>query len=90
MHHEWEGPSVEETITVACIMDCPTITVNAGKWYKALIDSGATISLLRYSAYKDIEDSYKTPMQPTAAKLEHRRCFSNVSIRNDSATPENC
>ena len=43
--------------------------VHAGKRYKALIDSGATISLLRYSAYKSIEDCYKTPIQPTTAKL---------------------
>ena len=50
-------------------MDCPTITVHAGKWYKALIDSGAAISLLRYKAYKNIEDCYKTPIQPTIAKL---------------------
>ena len=59
---------MEETITVAHIMDCPTITVHAGKWYKALIDSGAAISLLRYSAYKNIGDCYKTPIQPTTAK----------------------
>ena len=60
---------MEETITVAHIMDCPTITAHAGKRYKALFNSGATISLLRYSAYKKIEDSYKTPIQPTTAKL---------------------
>ena len=34
-----------------------------------MIDSGATISLLRYSTYKKIEDCYKTPIQPTTAKL---------------------
>ena len=67
--HEWGGPSVEETITVAHIMDCPTITVHAGKQYKALIDSGAAISFLRYSAYKNISNSYKTPIQLTTAKL---------------------
>ena len=50
-------------------MDCPTITVHAGKCYKAWIDSGATISLLRYSAYKNIGDSYKASIQPTTAKL---------------------
>ena len=50
-------------------MDCPTITVYAGKYYKALIDLGAAISLLGYSTYKNIEDSYKTPIQPTTAKL---------------------
>ena len=37
MHHMRGGPSMEETITVASIMDCPMITVHAGKHYKALI-----------------------------------------------------
>ena len=50
-------------------MDCPTVTVHAGKCYQALIDSGATISLIRHSTYKQIEDCYKTPIQPMAAKL---------------------
>ena len=50
-------------------MDCSTITVHAAKCYKALLNSGANISLLRYSAYKNIEDSYKTPIQATTAKL---------------------
>ena len=43
--------------------------VHSGKCYKALIDSGAAISLLRYSTYKKIEAYYKTPIQPTTAKL---------------------
>ena len=60
---------MEETITVACIMDCPTIMVHADKCYKALINSEANTSLLQYSTYKNIGDSYKTPIQPTAAKL---------------------
>ena len=60
---------MEETVTVVHIMDCPTITVHAGKWNKALIESGAAISLLRHSAYKNIEGSYKTPIQSTTAKL---------------------
>ena len=42
---------------------------HAGKCYKALIDLGASILLLRYSTYKKIEDCYKTPIQPTTAKL---------------------
>ena len=63
------GPNTQETITVACIMDCPTITVHAGKCYKTLINSGATISLLQYSTYQNIEESFKTPIQPTTAKL---------------------
>ena len=50
-------------------MDCPTITVHAGKQYKALIDSGAAISLLRYSKYQHIDDCLKTSIQPTTAKL---------------------
>ena len=40
-----------------------------GKHYKTLIDSGATISLFRYSTYKKIEDCYKTLIQSTTAKL---------------------
>ena len=55
-------------------MDWPSITVHAEKWYKVLTDSGATISLLRYSAYKNIEDCYKTPIQPTTAKLNTADC----------------
>ena len=50
-------------------MDCLTITVHAGKCYKALIDSGAAISLIRYSTYQHIDNSFKTPIQPTTAKL---------------------
>ena len=67
--YEWGGLPKRKTITIAHITDCPTITVHAGKCYKALIDSGAAISLLRYSTYKKIEDCYKTPIQPTTAKL---------------------
>ena len=54
---------------MACITDCPTITVHTGKCYKVLIDSDAVISLLRYSTYKKIEDCYKTPIQATTDKL---------------------
>ena len=67
--HKWGGPPMDNAITVACITDCPTITVHTGKRYKALIDSGAAVSLLRYSTYKSIEDCYKTPIQPMTAKL---------------------
>ena len=89
MPDEWGGPPVEETITVACVMDCPTITVHVGKWYKALIDSGATISLLRYSTYKNIEDCYKTPIQPTTAKLNTADGSPMSGMtRNDSPTHE--
>ena len=50
-------------------MDCPTITVHTRKHYKALIDSGAAISLIRYSTYQLIDNSFKTPIQPTTTKL---------------------
>ena len=40
------GSNTQETVTVACIVDCPSITFHADKCYKALTDSGAAISLL--------------------------------------------
>ena len=39
------------------------------KPYRALIDSGAAISLLCYSTYQHIGDSFKTPIQPTTANM---------------------
>ena len=60
---------MEESITVACIMDCPMIMVHPGKHYKTLTNSGADISLICYSTYKNIGDSYKTSIQPITAKL---------------------
>ena len=63
-----KGPNTQEAITMACIMDCPTITVHTGKCYKALIDSGTAISLLQYSTYQHIDDS-QDPYKPTTAKL---------------------
>ena len=63
------GLTSEDTITIAHITDCPTVTIHAGKCYQALIDSGAAISLIRHSTYKQIDDCYKTPIQSTAAKL---------------------
>ena len=35
----------------------------------ALINSGASISLIRYSTYQLIDNSFKTPIQPTKTKL---------------------
>ena len=67
--HSWRGLPSEDIITIAHITDCPTVTVHAGKHYQALIDSGAAISLIRHSTYKQIKDCYKTPIQPMAAKL---------------------
>ena len=67
--HAWRGLPNEDIITIAHITDCPMVTVHAGEDYQALIESGAAISLIRHSTYKQIEDCYKTPIQPMAAKL---------------------
>ena len=50
-----KGGNAQEAIPMACI--------------KALIDSGAAISLIHYSTYQHIEDSFKTTIQLTTAKL---------------------
>ena len=63
--HSWRGLPIDKVITIAHITDCPTVTVHARKCYQALIDSGAAISLIRHSTYKQIEDCYKTPIQST-------------------------
>ena len=39
------------------------------KCYKALIDSGAAISLIRYSTCQTIDSSFKAPIQITTTKL---------------------
>ena len=54
---------------MALLTDCPTITVHAEKCYKALIDSVAAISLIRYSTYQTIDSSFKTPIQTATTKL---------------------
>ena len=56
-------------LSIAIALHNTTITVLMGKCYKTLIGLCATISLLRYSTYKKIEDCYKTPILPTTAKL---------------------
>ena len=50
-------------------MDCTTIRVHPRTHYNALIDSGAVISLVRYSMYQLIDKCFKTPIQPTTTKL---------------------
>ena len=67
--HEQGGPTTQESVTVALIMDSPTITVHAGKHYKALNDSGVEISLIRYSTYQLIHDTFKTPIQQATTTL---------------------
>ena len=60
--------------------DCPTITVHTRKHYKALIDSGASISLIRYSTYQLIDNSFKTPIQPTTTKLNTADRSSRMAL----------
>ena len=67
--HSWRGLPSNEVITIAHIKDCPIVTIHVRKCYQALIDSGAAISLIRHSTYKQIEDCYKTPIQSIATKL---------------------
>ena len=50
-------------------MDYPTITVHMGKCYKALIDSGTAIALVRYSTYQNIDDRLKTAIQTSSTQL---------------------
>ena len=59
------------------------ITVHTGKCYKALIHLGAAISLLRYSIYQNIEDSFKTPTQPTTPKLNTANGLTYDCLRHD-------
>ena len=67
--HEQGGLHSKDQVTVALIMDFPMITVHAGKCYKALIDSEAAISCIRFSTYQAIDNSFKTPIQTTTIKL---------------------
>ena len=80
VHPMNRGASSEETITVACIMDCPTMVVHARKHYKALIDLGAAISLIQYSTYQHIDNSFRTPIQPITAKWNTANSLSMTAL----------
>ena len=67
--HEQGGLPSNKHVTIALLADCPTITVHVGKCYKALIDSGAAISLVRYSIYQTIANSLKTAIQAVLIQL---------------------
>ena len=67
--HEQGGPSSNKHVTIALITYCPTITVHTGKHYKALIESGEAISLVRYSMYQNIDNSLKSAIQTTSIHL---------------------
>ena len=88
--HSQRGLPSDNIITIAHIIDCPTVTIHAGKHYQALIDSGAAILLIRHSTYKQIEDCYKTPMQPTSAKLNTADGSPMTTLGIHSTTPMHC
>ena len=67
--HEQGVPYSKTNVTIALIMDCPTITVHAEKQHKVLIDSGAAISLVRYSTYQNTDNNLKTAVQSTLIHL---------------------
>ena len=56
--------------TVGLFLDCPTVTVHAGKKSRAMIDSGATNLLMHMSLCDVIEDHYKTSILPEAIHLK--------------------
>ena len=63
------GQNQKKQLPWHVLWTAPPITVHTGKCYKVLIDSGAAISLIRYSTYQHIDNSFKTPIQPTTTKL---------------------
>ena len=65
-------------------MDCPMVTMHAGKRFKALIDTGAALSLVCTSIYNMIEVHYKTKILPAAVHL--RTVDGSVLSSLDKAT----
>ena len=63
--HEQGGSSSDKNMTTALITYCHSTIVYAGKCYKALINSRATISLVRYSTYKNTDNNKNTAIQST-------------------------
>ena len=67
--HKQGGLCSNKHVKIAFITDYPTITVHTGKCYKALTDSVAAISLVRYSMYQNIDINLKTAIQTTSIQL---------------------
>ena len=86
--HQQGGLPTQQPVTVALIMDCQTITIHAGKCYKALINSEAAVSLIRFSTYQLIDDSFKTPIQSTTTTLKNSRQISIDGFRNDNTSSQ--
>ena len=73
--------TTQDPITISLIADCPTITVHTRKCYKALIDSGAAVSLIRYPTYQFIDDCFKTHIQATTITLNTADILSMTALR---------
>ena len=64
------GRNSSNHYNIGLVSDCPTVTVHAGKRFKALIDFGAALLLVRTRIYNMIEDWYKTKILPAAVHLK--------------------
>ena len=67
---EQGGHSANNHYSIGLVSDCPTVMVHAGKRFKALIDSGAALSLAHTCVYNMIEECYKTKILPAAVHLK--------------------
>ena len=65
-----ERAIINQPVHNRTLLGLPTITVNARKRFKALISSGAAISLMHMNVYNMIEDHYKTSILPIAIHLK--------------------
>ena len=65
-----KGTHQPTRFTIGLVLDCPTITVDAEKRFKALIDSWTTISLMHRNVYSMIGDCYKTSILPAVVYLK--------------------
>ena len=78
---EWGGHSSNH-YTIGLVSGCPTVTVHAGKRFKALIDSGTPLTLVYSSIYNMIEDHYKTKILTAAVHLKTADGSSMSSLGN--------
>ena len=62
-----EGTHQPASLQIGLVLDYPT--VHGRRRFKALINSGATFSLMHTIMYNMIEDCYKTSVLPTAVHL---------------------
>ena len=76
--------------TIGLVSDSPTVTVHAGKRFKAVIDSGAAISLACTSVYNMIKYHYKTKILAAAVHLKTTDGSSMSSMSKANLVPSHC